>query len=82
MLSFVRTITCRTPGFAINAAGTVVKTNSSNTLADGPGLRIRNITDYDGVNAAPASVRNYSYNEGTSFLSNTAVIGKRRRTAW
>jgi YD repeat-containing protein len=52
-----------------------VATNINNTLADGPGLRIGNITDYDGVNAAPTSVRNYTYNEGTSFLSNTAVLG-------
>ncbi|TSD63873.1 hypothetical protein FFF34_014995 [Inquilinus sp. KBS0705] len=36
----------------------------ANTLVKGGGIRIKNITDYDGVNSANNIVRNYTYTSG------------------
>ena len=40
-----------------------------NTLVDGPGIRVNQISSYDGINTAPALVKHYAYNFGTGFYN-------------
>ncbi|HEY9005387.1 MAG TPA: hypothetical protein VIM75_04590 [Ohtaekwangia sp.] len=46
-----------------------------NTLADGPGLRIKQISSYSNGSTIPAFIKQYSYNDGVELMKTALTTG-------